>query len=277
MMLIQRILNNNAVIAQKPHNQIVLVLGAGTGYRKSIGEEVDDNLVEKVLEIHDPDTFNRFTDLVIKVPEAEITVSEKVINFAKIKLGKKLSEVIYVDLTDHIHSTIERHNENLVLRNSLKWDIARLYPDEYEVGQKALQIIQKDIGIKLVDDEAAFIALHFINAESGNDLADDIVKIVREVEQIVKDYFHTELDENSLSYYRFVTHLKFFAQRCLLKQHYDDEDEALLEIIQQKYAKSYSCAQKIQAFISNKYRYRINNTEVLYLTVHINRLVKNLY
>ncbi|BDR56957.1 transcription antiterminator BglG [Xylocopilactobacillus apis] len=276
-MLIQRILNNNAVIAQKPHNQIVLVLGAGTGYRKSIGEEVDDNLVEKVLEIHDPDTFNRFTDLVIKVPEAEITVSEKVINFAKIKLGKKLSEVIYVDLTDHIHSTIERHNENLVLRNSLKWDIARLYPDEYEVGQKALQIIQKDIGIKLVDDEAAFIALHFINAESGNDLADDIVKIVREVEQIVKDYFHTELDENSLSYYRFVTHLKFFAQRCLLKQHYDDEDEALLEIIQQKYAKSYSCAQKIQAFISNKYRYRINNTEVLYLTVHINRLVKNLY
>ncbi|MBA1392964.1 PRD domain-containing protein [Lactobacillus sp. XV13L] len=275
-MLIQRILNNNSVIAQKPEQQMVLVFGPGVGFQKKIGQTVDKTKIEKILEIHDPDTFNRFTDLVINVPEAEVIAAEKIINFAKIKLGKKLSEVIYVDLTDHLHSTVQRYHEHIILRNSLKWDIARLYPDEYAVGEKALQIIKQSLDVKPVDDEAAFIALHFINAESNNDLADEIVRIVREIEQIVKDYYHTELDEDSLSYYRFITHLKFFAQRCLLRQHYDDEDEALLAIIQKKYSKAYSCAQKIQVFISNKYRYRINSTEVLYLTVHINRLVKNL-
>ncbi|MCO6542196.1 MAG: PRD domain-containing protein [Lactobacillus sp.] len=275
-MLIQRILNNNTVIAQKQNQQMVLAFGPGIGYQKKIGQSLNKYDVEKVLEIHDPDTFNRFTDLVINVPSVEVSVAEKIINFAKIKLGKNLSEVIYVDLTDHLHSFVQRYHEHLVLHNSLKWDIARLYPDEYAVGEKALQIIKQYLNLKPVDDEAAFIALHFINAESGNELADEIVKIVREIEQIVKDYYHTELDEDSLSYYRFITHLKFFAQRCLLQQHYDDEDDALLAIIQEKYAKAYSCAKKVQVYISNKYRYRINNTEVLYLTVHINRLVKNL-
>ena len=44
-----------------------------------------------------------------------------------------------------------------------------------------------------------------------------MARIVDRIESIVKDYYHTEFDDESLDYYRFITHLKFFAQRLLRK------------------------------------------------------------
>ncbi|GAB5055587.1 hypothetical protein PESHB5_20860 [Pediococcus parvulus] len=107
-------------------------------------------------------------------------------------------------------------------------------------------------------------------------LAYGVTNMVKEVEDIVKDYYHTEFDESSLNYYRFITHLKFFAQRVLLNKHYDDDDEDLLRTLEKKYAGPYECSRKIQTFIQEKYNYEISSTELLYLTVHISRLVKNL-
>ncbi|WP_081212596.1 PRD domain-containing protein [Pediococcus damnosus] len=80
-----------------------------------------------------------------------------------------------------------------------------------------------------------------------------------------------------LDTYRFITHLKFFAQRVLQNKHYDDDaDEDLLQTLKKKYAVAYNCARKIQTFVRKKYDYEISSTELLYLTVHIRRLVKNL-
>lgn len=210
----------------------------------------------------------------------EILVAEKIINFAKLKLGKQFNEIIYVNLTDHLHNAIHQAQDGIFLKNPLKWDIARFYPDEYAVGEKALTVVKNDLDVELEDDEAAFIALHFVNSEiengDGKNLAYDVTKIVKEIEDIVKDYFHTEFDEDSLNYYRFITHLKFFAQRLLAGKHYEDDDEDLLVVIQQRYKQAFACAQQIQKFVQTNYHYEISSTELLYLTVHINRLVKNL-
>ena len=101
-----------------------------------------------------------------------------------------------------------------------------------------------------------------------------MARIVVRIESIVKDYYHTEFDDGSLDYYRFITHLKFFAQRLLRKEHYDDESEEFLEAV--KYPKAYQCAEKIRAFIESEDGYEFDRSELLYLSVHINRIVKNL-
>ena len=43
----------------------------------------------------------------------------------------------------------------------------------------------------------------------------DITKMIQNILNIVKFHFNIELDEYSLHYERFITHLKFFAQRML--------------------------------------------------------------
>ncbi|WP_412989489.1 BglG family transcription antiterminator LicT [Pediococcus siamensis] len=279
-MKIKRVLNNNTAISENHDGMNILLMGPGIAFGKKQGQDIDMAKVEKTFIIKDPDTMNKFTDLVIDVPLPEILIAEKIINFAKIKLGKRLNEIIYVNLTDHLHTTIQRYRDHIILKNPLKWDVARFYPDEFVVGQKLIEVVKKELGITLEDDESAFVALHFVNAEADSgteqNLAYGVTTMVKEVEDIVKNYYRTEFDESSLNYYRFITHLKFFAQRVLLNKHYDDDDADLLRTLEKKYEAPYTCSRKIQSFIREKYNYIISSTELLYLTVHISRLVKNL-
>ena len=86
---IKRVLNNNAVISSNSQNGDVL-LGSGIAFQKKAGQEVDPQRVEKTFLLKDKEAQNRFTELMIDVLMAHILVSEKIINYAKIKLGRPL-------------------------------------------------------------------------------------------------------------------------------------------------------------------------------------------
>lgn len=277
-MIIKRVLNNNTVISSNSKGIDVLLMGKGIAFGKKKGNPVDIELVEKSFLLRDKDTQNKFTELLINVPMEHIMVSEKIINFGKIKLGKNLNEIIYVNLTDHIHSAIERYQEGIILKNPLRWDIARFYADEYAVGEKALEIVRNDLGVAFEVDEAAFIATHFVNAELDrkDDLAYEVAEITKGIEEIIKNHYRTEFDEDSLDYYRFITHVKFFAQRLLTGEHYDDEDAELLETLKSKYVTEYECSLKIREYVQQQFEYELSSTELLYLTAHIRRITKNL-
>ena len=88
-MKIKRVLNNNAVISSNSQNGDVL-LGSGIAFQKKAGQEVDPQQVEKTFLLKDKEAQNRFTELMIDVPMAHILVSEKIINYAKVKLGRPL-------------------------------------------------------------------------------------------------------------------------------------------------------------------------------------------
>ncbi|MGX4686097.1 BglG family transcription antiterminator LicT [Vagococcus sp. JNUCC 83] len=277
-MIIERVLNNNTVISSNGKGLDILLMGKGIAFGKKKGSEVEMDQVEKTFILQDKNNQNKFTELLINVPMEYVLVSEKVINFGKIKLGKALNETIYINLTDHIYSTIERYKEGIVLKNPLILDIARFYPDEYAIGEKALSIIKSELNTELEIDEAAFIALHFINASDSktNEYAYEITSITKKIDEIVKAHYNTEFDETSLDYYRFITHVKFFAQRLLAKEHYDDEDDDLLETLKTKYENEYACSLKIKEYILQDYQYELSATELVYLTAHIRRITKNL-
>ncbi|HCZ39530.1 BglG family transcription antiterminator LicT [Brochothrix thermosphacta] len=277
-MIIKRVLNNNTVISTNKSGFDILVMGRGIAFGKKKNHEIDMELVEKTFLLRDKSMQNKFTELLLDVPMEHILVAETVINFGKIKLGKALNEIIYVNLTDHIHSAVERYNTGIILKNPLRWDIKRFYPDEYAIGEKAIEIVQKNLGVQFEIDEAAFIAIHFVNAEEGKsfDYAYEIAEITKNIENIIKKKYRTEFDETSLDYYRFITHVKFFAQRILTSDHYDDEDSELLMILKEKYRNEYECAILIHDYVEKTFDYPLSSTELLYLTAHIRRITKNL-
>lgn len=278
-MKIKRVLNNNAVISENSNHIEILVLGSGIAFKKKAGSQIDLDKIEKTFILKEKEVKNKFADLLADVPMEYIMASEKIINFAKIKLGRKLNEIIYVNLTDHLFSVVSRYREGIVLRNPLKWSIRHFYSKEYEIGSKALQVAKKEFGVELEDDEAAFIAMHFVNAQQNGAAshACDIMGIVVEVLEIVGNYYNTELDETSPDYHRFITHIMFFAQRLTAKVPLEEGDDMELFIaIRNKYQESYRCAERIREFIETKYHYEVVETELLYLTVYITRIVKNL-
>ncbi len=275
-MTIKKILNNNTIVTRNTKGQEIVAMGSGIGFRKKPGDEIDPRQIDKIYTLLDQSISSKFQMMLAEIPMEHMLLSERVIDYAKIHLKKKLNDCIYVTLPDHISTAIFRYKENVILENPLLWDIRRFYPDEFAVGLKANQIVLKETGIKFIEDEAAFITMHFINAELNGQMKNtySMTQIIQEVCTIVKEYFHMEFDESSLNYSRFINHLKFFAQRLLMGGHYKDEDDDLLEAIKCKHQDALQCAEKIRKMILEEYQYDLGREELLYLTVHISRITR---
>lgn len=275
-MKITKILNNNVVISEKD-KQEVIVMGRGIAFNKRAGDDVNEEQVEKVFILEGEDLTSKFKTLISYIPMEYMETSEKIIQYAKLQLGKKLNDSIYISLTDHIHFAIERHNDNLPIKNALLWETKHLYKEEFEIGLEALNMICDQFNVILPEDEAAFIALHIVNAQLNEDMSNimDMTKVMQDILSIVKYHLKMEFDENSLNYYRFITHLKFFAHRLVKGTHYKNNNEDdLLNVIKDKYPKAYQCTEKIKRFVEKQYRYELTEEEMLYLTIHIQRVIK---
>lgn len=273
---IEKILNNNVVTSINDNNEEIIVMGKGIAFKKKVKDIIVEENIEKIFTLSNPNINNKFIDLISSIPLEYTVISEKIIRYAKEKTGKKLNESIYISLTDHIYNAIERHRQGIIVTNGLSWETKRLYSEEYEVGLEALEIIKKEFDINLTEDEAAFIALHFVNANLNEEMPIlmGITKLIQEILNIVKYNFNIEFDLDSLSYYRFVTHLKFFAQRLFNNKINDNNEENdLFDMIKGKYCEAYKCVIKIQKFILERYKYDLSKEEMLYLIIHIQKLI----
>lgn len=277
-MQIHKILNNNVVVVLDEQEKEQVVMGKGLAFKKKCGDEIDPAQIDKVFTMSNPDTNNKFQEIVANIPLEYMLLVEDIITYAKTHIGKKINDSIYISLADHIFMSVKRFSEGIVVKNALLWDIKRFYKDEFYIGQKAVEMIAQRTKIILPEDEAGFIALHFVNAqmEENPDKVEDmytITKVMQELSNIVKYYFNMEYDEDSVYYYRFVTHLKFFAQRLVTKKTYQEESEDdLLDIIKMKYKNAYECVKVIKKFLVEQYDYLLSDEEMLYLTIHIARV-----
>lgn len=275
-MIIYKIFNNNAVVIKDANGIEKIVMGCGLGYKKKCGEEVDESKIEKVFKLSDPDTNNKFQELLTYIPPEYVELGEDIVKMAATTLNKKLNDTIYISLIDHLYAAVKRFSEGISVKNAILWDIKRFYKDEYKIGLKVLDMIEERFSLRLSDDEAGFIAIHIVESVSSEHTEDmhKITEIISEISNIVQYNFHTLFDEDSVYYYRFITHLKFFAQRLLEgKTYIEDAQDDLLLTIKTKYVNAYECAEKISRFIKEKYSYSISNDEKLYLTIHIERIV----
>ena len=276
-MKIDKVLNNNVVIARDENGAETVLMGRGLAFGRRAGEEVPADKVEKRFTLQSGQLSSRFQQLLTSIPLSHFLMSERIINHAKISLGKELSDSIYVTLPDHISAAVERYRQGLVLPNPLLWDIRQFYKEEYAVGLEANRIVFEETGVQCTEDEAAFIALHFVNAQVGGEIRDvyDMTYLMQAAFRIVREQYRREPDCDSLEYFRFVTHLKFFARRIVSGQHYGDGDADLLDVVWYKYPRAYDCARRICSYVEREKGFSSGKNELLYLTIHIARVMEN--
>ncbi len=274
-MKIAKIMNNNVVSALDEGNREIIVLGKGIGFQKHNGDLIDEVKVEKIFRLSEP-ARSKFEKLVEEIPYEYVSYTDEIVREATETLGMELNKNIYITLTDHLHFAIERYRRNITFQNALLWEIKRFYSREYEVGLKAVELLKEREGVALSVDEAAFIALHIVNAEMDINLSRtlSVPGMIKDPLNIVRYTFHVDLDEEGLSYERFVTHLKFFIQRTLKRQCYPTEELELYELYRKKAPKSYECAKKIKKYMEEKTDTEVTDEEMMYLTVHISRVIK---
>lgn len=274
-MIIKKILNNNVVTSTSENGQEIIVVGNGIGWKQKVGQEIEDSKIEKIFRMDTASSTAKLKQLFIEVRIESINASTEIIEYAKKNLNKDLNKNIYITLTDHIDFAIERFERGIEFKNVLYWEIRKIYKKEFEIGQYALNIVEKHFGIRLPEEEAAAIATYIINAEFDGNMShtESMIRIVKKAINVVSLFVGKQLDEDSLDYQRFVTHLLFFAQRVIEQKFLEVKSDCLVDTIKKEYPQEYKCARKIADFVSREYDIEIGDEETTFLAVHIIRVM----
>lgn len=276
-MLISRVLNTNAVLSRDTDGNEIVLLGRGIGFKSHPGDEVDEIKIEKRFILNDQKQLNRFQKLLEQIPSEYIFVAEQAISFAKRFYNMHLNESIHISLADHLHSAVENAKLGIQIPNSLLLDIKQYYPKEYEIGQQTITFVEDKLHIKLSEDEWGFVAMHFVNAQYGQENTNikKIITFVRDVNNFILDELEIKPDEDSLFYHRYMTHLNFFAQRVAGGVHYSDNNEEELLMLKKHYRKEYKVSCDVANYIKKNYRFKPNKDEIMYLTIHLAHITRH--
>ena len=273
-MKISRIINNNVVSTCDEEGREVIVMGRGVGFKAKEGSTIDEDKIEKVFRLDSQNTMDKFKELLVNLPMEHVQISAEIISYAQEVLNRPINPNVYITLTDHINFALERFKQKMMFSNPLIREVRSFYHAEYLIGEYAIAMIDRDLGIKLPVDEAASIALHIVNAEYDAPMGDTIkiTNLIQQVSEVVEEYFNIKLDEQSLSYERFITHLRFLAQRVFTGEHMELDNLEFQKVIDRLYPEEYACSQKVQALIKLQYGHQVTEEEVAYLALHIKRI-----
>lgn len=273
-MVITKIISNNAVSCNDDSGNEVIVIGSGIGFGTKVGNNIDQSKVDKLYKLSS-DSSTKFEKLVNNMPYQHITIADSIIENAKNTLNRELNENIYITLTDHINFAIERSKQGIEFDNALLWEIKSYYSKEYELGLKGIELVKEELGIELPESEAGFIALHIVNACSYSKISETVKspKIIDDMITIIEECYNVEVNKSSISFERFLTHLKFLVQRVVSKVGYETDNSDFYIIFLNNHPKSAECARKMAQYISTNYSYVLSDEELMYLSLHIERII----
>ncbi len=267
-----RIFNNNAVSTIMANDKEAIVIGPGIGFNKRPNDDIDETRIEKIFYVQN-EMQSKFLEMLDSVTPEMLDIAESIIKLAQDN-GLALSNQSTISLIDHINFSLQRAKENIFLPNLMLSEIKMLYPKEYKIGLKALDLIEEKCHIHMPDDEAGYIALHLVSVSIDKLNTYNVLKLVKGCLDIIKSCYGLVMDETSLEINRLTTHLKFLSQRVFTKEPWKVEnDNGMYDMLISLHPQNEKCIQEITDFIKNEFNYELNHQEKLYLLIHLNRIL----
>ena len=267
-----KVFNNNAVSVVMPDGREAILVGNGLGFGCRPGSPIEKERVSKVYYVQN-EMQTKFLKMLENVTPQVMQAAER-ISLAAEEQGILLGSKSTISLVDHISFALERVEKGTFLPNLVLSETRMLYPKEYAVGQRALELVRQFCGVQLPEDEAGYIALHLVAGAADGALAYDTVKFVKAVKEIICDTYHCTFEEESLETARLTTHLKFLAARILQHTPWQDADmEAMYEMLVRRDARNAACLQRINEYLRKEFCYELNHQEQAYLLIHLTKIV----
>ncbi|WP_019786972.1 CAT RNA binding domain-containing protein, partial [Streptococcus sobrinus] len=216
MYRIVQALNNNVALVKNKYGEQAVVMGLGITYKKSKGDLIVSDKIEKVFSLKSSESKENFLTLLRDVPLDFITVTYDVIDSLSSKYHYPVQEYLYVTLTDHIYCSYKAILDNTYQKSDIR-QLSQEYQEEYQMATEALAIFRSKLLADFPDDEIGKIALHFINAKSLK-VDDKKLKvrtaktILEQVQKILEQYDIKRTKTNVNFYDRLMVHLTYFIE-----------------------------------------------------------------
>jgi beta-glucoside operon transcriptional antiterminator len=274
---IRKILNNNVVIAINSRNEEIILMGLGIGFSKKTGQAVEVDKIEKVFGLKATSDIQSFSEILNEIPSKIIELSMLTLAEVKTKFDKEISDTTLVAFADHLHAALLRTEENISVKNFLLWDIKRFFPEEFKICLKALKKVKEQYNVELPEDEAGFLTMHIVNGTlgAGHEYAMQLTKLMEEILTTLKYTLKITFDEQDIYFQRFITHLKFFTERILSGSvRVEENDKELFALIMRKYPNAFLGTRKVSEFLKKTRDYEVSESEQIYMTVHLARILE---
>ncbi|PPF87506.1 transcription antiterminator BglG [Pseudoclavibacter sp. RFBJ3] len=271
MPAIKKILNSSVVLVVDDRGVERVLLGKGIGYGQKPGDEVSATITDQEF-ISLPDSDHRnLVELLAQIPAEYVELTREIVADAA-QAGLTLDPHVYLTLTDHLHFAVERFKKGIKLTNRLAWEVRTVYPDHHAVGVKAIDHVEDRLAVRLGDEEAANVAFHLVNADTGKPDVDSmgVVDLVAKVTSIVTMTSAVRASRKDLHASRFLTHLQFFAERFFAGQLLEGDD-FLFRTLSERAPRAIATAERVRTFIREAHGVELPDEEVAFLAVHIAR------
>lgn len=268
---VKRVLNNNVVQAKYGYQEVIVV-GLGIGFNAKTRDIIDPEKIEKVFELR-KEEFYKTSQLVEEIPEKIFFNLYQILERTSHITRIKLSSHGFVTIIDHLNFAIARHTSGQTIRNLMLYDLRILYPDEFRLGELILESVNEEMNLDLPQDEVGFLTMHIVNGhfDQINNQSNVLTNMVLDSLNIIRDRYLVSLKLDELITQRIMVHLKMLIQRVMSNQQVDFDEVVLYNVIEE-FESAYSTAGLIQKYIENRLSVKINSQELVYLTIHLNRL-----
>ncbi|MCH3962264.1 MAG: PRD domain-containing protein [Solobacterium sp.] len=271
MKVIKKINNNVAVCLDSKGNKIV-AFGKGIGFPSMPYDLNDLSKVEHTFYGMKPENIQVLNSISKEYMDAAI----RIVEYGSSRIASNLNPNLTFVLADHISFVIERTRRGMYIRMPNGSTMQAMYPIEMGIAKHARQYLNKMFDIHLMKDEEVSIAMHFIDAENiGENKADptlDAEEISEVITGMIEQEYGLSIDRSSFNYGRFMTHLEYLIGRRRQHAEIQSENEKMFEMIKDENPKAWICTEQIRDMMRQKYKWFLNNEELLYLMLHINRM-----
>ena len=275
-MHVLKVFNNNVVLAVDDPGVELVLFGRGLGFKVKPGSTVDPDRVERRFTPGGSASAERIAALVDEIPLAEIELAERMVALARSRLGAHITDRVLLPLADHLSFALRRMENGAVeIEYPLRWEVQYLYPAEVAVARDALDLVERERGVRLPDVEAVPLALHLVNAQFDADMTGtaQMTQDLHRILAIIREEYGVEIDEGSMEVARFVTHLRYLFLREQQGRKLTETPAELHTALRSARPREYTSAGRIGTLLADQYGWAVSLDEILYLALHVSRLV----
>lgn len=213
--------------------------------------------------------------LVPHISEKLIELMNDIMLYIQGKAKSPLNEHIHIALTDHISFAIKRLKQGLTIDNPFLVETKMLYPKEYEIAEGVVELLNSRLQITLPEGEIGFIALHIYSSLTNSDLSsvNQNSRLIAQLVSLIETNLQITLDQESIHYLRLIRHLQYAIER-VKKGEKVEESQSFADLLKAEYPACYNLAWKLVKVMQKELQLPVYEAESIYLTMHLQRLVK---
>lgn len=272
MYRVKKVLNHNTLIAVvAEEKKEYLLMGKGIGFDKKIGERIEAREEDRVYSMMELTERGDAREIIKSISPECLELANEVLSCAEETFGKVDRSILF-PMADHIEFALKRIRNGEPISNPLTDDIRILFHKEYNVARCIKPLLLERFGVEIDEHEIGYIALHIHSAIEDEKVSQamQIAKAVRDCISLVENQTGKKIDVLSLSYNRLMNHIRFMIARALNGEKLKVSMNDYMEV---KFPESFRMAQTICDRIGRNMKLTLDDVEIGYLAIHIERVI----